>query len=374
MTQVLLVEDNLAVLDNIAFELEMRGYQVTKAEDGQEALQALQHAEIPPDIIVSDIAMPNVNGYQLIEFLQGNDHWSSIPFIYLTAFSSPNAMRIGKELGADDYLVKPFQPDDLVVAMENKIKRVKQLRNRAERQLDNARRELLDVISHELRTPLTAIYGGAEMLADSLQSVPDPLAQNMLDLVRSGAKRMNRLVNQIMFLVQIDSGALNRLLGEHARLCDVVAVVQQARDQLQLNWHDLAIPDFDLTIRAPEEPVWVKGVQDFLVMVVEELIRNAVIYSADGSEVIVEVNQDQDRIIIRVEDHGIGIPPEYLERVWERFVQVNRHEYEQQGAGLGLALVRYSTEAHGGQCWLESQVGTGTVVTLQLPLAISPVL
>lgn len=371
MTRVLLIEDNLAILESISFELEMRGYEVAKAVDGHEAIKVLQQTEPLPDIIVSDIAMPNLDGYKLLELVQGNECWHSIPFIYLTAFSSPNAIRIGKELGVDDYLVKPFQADDLVVAMENKLRRVRQFRDSAERQLDHVRRELIDVISHELRTPLTAIYGGAEMLADSLQTMPDPLAQNMLDLVRSGAKRMNRLVNQILYLVQIDGGFLNRLMHEHTRLCDLSAIVQQACDQVQLNWHEVDVPNVSLTIHTPNEPLWVQGLQDFLLMAVEEVIRNAMMFSSEGSSVSVHVWQDQDMVFVRIEDQGQGIPADHLDRIWERFVQVNRYQNEQQGIGLGLSLVRDSIRAHDGQCQIESQEGKGTAVTLQLPLAIA---
>jgi DNA-binding response OmpR family regulator len=212
MTTVLLVEDNLTLIESIAFELEMRDYTVLQATDGKEALALLQKGDVLPDIVVSDIAMPDMDGYELLEAVRANHDWELIPFIFLTAFDSPNAQRIGKDLGVDDYLTKPFEPDELVSAMENKIKRTRQIEAHAARDLDKTRHELLTMISHELRTPLTSIFGSSELLKNSLVDVPDTMTQDLLTLLQSGVRRMNRLVNRILFMVQIESGYIKAQL------------------------------------------------------------------------------------------------------------------------------------------------------------------
>jgi DNA-binding response OmpR family regulator len=131
MTKVLLVEDNLMLLESIAFELEMRGFTVWQANDGKNALHVLHSTDQHPDIIVSDIAMPEMDGYKLLELIRQNEDLQNIPVIFLTAFNSPNAIHLGKELGIDDYLVKPFNSDDLVTAINNKIKRYQQIHQQA---------------------------------------------------------------------------------------------------------------------------------------------------------------------------------------------------------------------------------------------------
>jgi DNA-binding response OmpR family regulator len=131
MTRVLIVEDNPAVLETIAFELEMRGYEVLPTSDGQHALDVLNLSNPLPDIIVSDIAMPDVDGFRLLELIRADPHWNVIPVLFLTAFNSPNSIRISKELGVDDYIVKPFQADDLVIAIENKLQRIQAFRQAA---------------------------------------------------------------------------------------------------------------------------------------------------------------------------------------------------------------------------------------------------
>jgi DNA-binding response OmpR family regulator len=133
MTRVLLAEDNQTLLEDITLELEMRDYEVLQAMDGQVALEILRTTTPLPDIIVSDIAMPDVDGFKLLEYLRAEPEWNAIPFIFLTAFNSPNSVRIGKELGADDYIVKPFQIDDLILAMESKLRRIKGLQSHTQR-------------------------------------------------------------------------------------------------------------------------------------------------------------------------------------------------------------------------------------------------
>ena len=108
MAHIVVVEDNPTLLENITFELEMVGYQVTTATDGHKAVELLQQIEHQPDLIVSDIAMPNMDGYEFLEAVRQNTQWNAIPFIFLTAFDTTNAIRLGKQLGVDDYLVKPF--------------------------------------------------------------------------------------------------------------------------------------------------------------------------------------------------------------------------------------------------------------------------
>jgi CheY-like chemotaxis protein len=122
MKRILLVEDNITLLENIAFELQIRDYDVVQAESGKSALDMLGLATHLPDVIISDIAMPDLNGYDLLEKLRKDPTLADIPVIFLTAFDSPNAVMLAEELGVDDYLVKPIKPEDLIAAIEKKIK------------------------------------------------------------------------------------------------------------------------------------------------------------------------------------------------------------------------------------------------------------
>lgn len=369
MTQVLLVEDNPDLLSSIRLELEMNSYEVNSATDGQEALDLLAESTAQlPDIIVSDIAMPNISGYELLMTCQRNDKWSGIPFIFLTALGERREILAGKKLGADDYLVKPFRPDELIVAIQNKLRRIDQLKASAERQLDSTRRELLTLISHELRTPLSAIYGGTELLSDSLANVPDPMSRRMLELVQSGAKRMRRLVDQIILLTQLESGSLASSLEKLPVDADMKVMIDRAYMLLEEEWRP-DIPPVKFNFYLPDEPVIVSGNTDFLAMMVSEGIRNAVAFSPPNGQIDIELTDDGEFAIVRVTDQGPGIPEHEIDNVWTRFTQINRNKQEQQGMGLGLSLARESARLHGGDCFITSAVGQGTRYQVQLPLA-----
>jgi signal transduction histidine kinase len=371
MAHVLLVEDNLDILANMSDALELNGYQVARVEDGQQALEYLNNAQPLPDLIVSDISMPHVNGYELLAKCQRNPDWNGIAFIFLTALGQRQDILAGKKLGADDYLVKPFRPDELMVAIENKLRRTEQIKATAESKLDQSRRELLSIISHELRTPLSAIYGGTELLADSLSNVPDSMSSRMLNLVQSGAKRMRRFIEQITLMMQLDSKSLAQSLEKASRAYDMKIITERAYSLLEEEWKP-DMPEVTFNFYLPDNPVMVMGHPDFLVMMVGEGIRNAAMFSPKGGQVNIELTSDDQYAFITVTDQGAGIAAEDLPRVWDRFTQINRQKTEQQGIGLGLSLARESARLHNGDCALESLAGVGTRFNLTLPLVSSP--
>lgn len=370
MPHVLIVEDSVVLLENISATLEMNGYQVSFAEDGQQAIDFLNTTASLPDIIVSDINMPNINGYELLTTCQRHEEWSGISFIFLTALGAHTDVIAGKKLGVDDYLVKPFRLEELLIAIENKLHRAKQFKASAERKLDQDRRELLTVISHELRTPLSAIYGGTELLADSLANVPDSMASRMLNLVQSGAKRMRRLVDEIVMLMQLDSKNLAQALEKSSRPYNMKPIIERAYMLLEEEWQP-DIPCVNFNFYMPEQPVMVNGNSDFLVMMVGEGIRNAATFSPQHGQVNIELSQADGYAYVTITDQGKGIAADDLPRIWDRFTQINREKTEQQGLGLGLSLTRESARLHHGDCTIESIVGLGTRFTLKLPLAAS---
>ncbi|MBI1278827.1 MAG: response regulator [Anaerolineaceae bacterium] len=368
MTRVLLVEDTFDLLANVSQELELNGYEVEQAANGRMALDLLEKAETLPDIIVSDIDMPQVNGYELLATCQRHREWRGIPFIFLTALGDRKDVLVGKKLGADDYLVKPFRSDELIISIKNKLRRVEQIRTTAEQKLDKTRRDLLTMISHELRTPLSAIYGGSELLADSLAKVSDPMSRRMLDLVQSGAKRMRRLVEQIIFLTQLDSGSLANSLEKFPEIQDMQLMINSAYKSLEEEWGS-DVPAISIHFQLPSEPVTVVGNPDFLAMMVQEGLRNAVTFSPQNGQIEITLTTDDQYAFVTITDQGPGIAAEDLPKVWERFMQINRGKFEQQGMGLGLALARESARLHHGECFLEPAGGQGMRFTLQMPLA-----
>src|ERR1700694_4985616 len=149
---VLVVEDHDDLREEVSLVLETENYTVHTATDGREAMDLLEQAEWRPDLIVSDIAMPRMDGYEFFVAVHAVPGLRAIPFIFLTARGTRRDIRIGRQLGVDDYLVKPFEPDEFLAAVKNKLNRAAEMRAQASNELDDARRTMVQLLSHELRT------------------------------------------------------------------------------------------------------------------------------------------------------------------------------------------------------------------------------
>src|SRR5258706_9822101 len=195
---ILVVEDNEDLRENAALVLSLEGYEVSVAIDGQDALDMLTNGSCAPDLIVSDIAMPRLDGYGFFEAIRNIPNLRTIPFIFLTARGSRRDIRFGKELGVDDYLVKPFNSEDFLVAVKSKLRRTEEIRRQAASELDDARRAMVQLLSHELRTPLTYVTGGFSLLAEGLEqeNLPNDMRLSMRR-IRSGTQRLNHIAEQL---------------------------------------------------------------------------------------------------------------------------------------------------------------------------------
>ncbi len=366
MTKVLLAEDNALLLESVAFELEIHGYEVIQAINGQVALTILNTSILPPDIIVSDIAMPDMDGFEFLKQVRSKPQLNGIPFLFMTAFTSGESVRTSRQLGADDYIIKPFLANDLVIAIENKLERVEAFRRAANRDLDEARQKLVNMMAHELRTPLTSIHSGTELLAEYLGDASDDLVQQMLGVIQNGSNRLHRLTIKALILLQIDSGHMKRTYALSSNQHNMDTIIAAAQNNVTAD-PELAKRHVTIKVKSDNSSAKIWGVSEYLVTMVEELLRNAIAFSPNNGEVWVEINQNETQIIVSIIDQGVGIAEKYLPLVWARFNQIGRDEYEQQGTGLGLAVVRESARIHGGDCTIESQLGHGTRVLLWLP-------
>ncbi|MFW5709646.1 MAG: hybrid sensor histidine kinase/response regulator, partial [Chloroflexota bacterium] len=267
MTKILIVEDSLQLLENTSLELEFRGYEVTQATDGQHALSILRDCDRLPDVVVSDIAMPDMDGYALLEHIRTEPRLYSLPVLFITAFDNKNSVQISKELGVDDYIVKPFDIDELIVAIENKLKRIQAFQRVAEENLDDVRQTLMNMLSHELRTPLMAIYGGSEVLAESLANTPDETVDNVVQLIRRGADRLNRLTGKALALLQIDSGHLKKAFNQSQSTHNLNEIIHTAVKTIE---SEIVADKRQITIEVSghAQPLYVTGIFAYMVMMI----------------------------------------------------------------------------------------------------------
>ena len=364
---VLLVEDDLSMLEGIRDVLELDGYEVMVANNGQEALE--QMAERRPSVIVSDVMMPDVDGLKLCEMVRQKDDWAAIPFIFLTAKGQRLDMRAGMQVGADDYLVKPFDPEELLAAVEARLGRLEKVTAKSAEQLARLRTNIVRLVGHELRTPLTFVKGYTELLEESVGDLSPSEMVQFLRSIKMGSDRLDRLVQDLVFLLGLETGDARAAYEHEKSWLDLAEV---ARDVVR-SLRDLAAAhDTVILERLAGKTLPIIGHRGFLVDALTRVMENAIKFAKpEGGQVIAAGQVSADRVRLWVVDNGVGIPDEQLGRIFDPFYQVDRDKMEQQGAGIGLAIARGILELHGGEISVDSRQGVGSTFTLTLPSSVN---
>jgi signal transduction histidine kinase len=359
---ILVVEDDVAMAHGISDVLELNGYEVRIAHHGGEALKLM--SERQPDLIVSDIMMPEMDGHELFTQIRTNPDWVLIPFIFLTAKGQKSDVRLGKAMGAEEYLVKPFEWEDLLVAVRARLARAQVVKQASRSELADLKNRILNTLSHEFRTPLTYITGYADLLQEKDLS-PDQLRQ-FLKRMQSGSLRLSRLVEDFLFLVSLEAGEAEMAYKlQRDRFTEWPALVERvlARHAAKAGARQVKlIPD--VAAKMPEMTVHAGYLED----AVSRLVDNAIKFTVDKpGDVRVSVSPHDGGALIRVSDEGMGIAEADLDKIFESFQQIDRETYEQQGAGVGLAIVKGIVELHGGRIEVTSQVSMGSTFSIWLP-------
>ena len=366
MKTILFVEDNPALRESVAEVLQAADYEVLLAEHGREALDILEQTSKLPDLIVSDISMPEMDGYEFRRVIYNDPKTRAIPFMFLTAHGAPHEEREGRLLLVDDYLVKPFQPLDFLIAVQSRIERTEDVREDAESKLEPVRQALVTMIAHELRTPLTYIKGAFELLEDDLklrQNVSLEDVQLNMDLIRNGTYRLGRLIEQMVIFTELESGVSRQQYGKYAEKVNLYDLVQSIIMDLAHDGRENHKARF-VWDDTPEQAVVAYGLLDLIERAIREVLLNARTFAPGDSAIRLSLQRRDEAVALTVQDAGPGILAEDLEKIWEPLGQSQREQQEQQGAGMGLAIVRRVCELHGGGATLDSVFGQGTTVTL----------
>lgn len=359
---VLVVDDEEIVREVLAEILRDAGYAILEASQGAEALASLETRRV--DVVVSDISMPVMDGYALYDRIRTHPDWANLPFVFLTAHGESPRMRHAKELGVDDYLVKPVSSEDLVITVRALLQRHARLVAARDAQIGRLKEAILTAVAHELRTPLTLVSGYAELLAESSREEADRMRQ-LVEGVLKGTRRLQRLASDLVFLVELRSGEAHRRFeaSKHPlSLADLLRDVADARRS------DAESGGATLSVEIPETLPRVVGDPRLLNEALDRLLDNAIKFSKqDGGPIALRARAAADGVVIEVEDHGIGIAAAELERICDLFHQVDRAQNEQQGVGCGLTVARTIALMHGGELGVRSAPGTGSNFSLSLP-------
>ena len=366
---LLVVEDDVHLLQGIRDILEIEGYSVVTAASGVEGLNVLQGLSNPPDLIISDIMMPRMDGYQFFEAVRASEQWLEIPFVFLTAKGEKHDVRLGKRLGADDYVIKPMDPEDLLVIVEAKLKRREQMRQVREGQVSEIKRNILTILNHEFRTPLTYMVAYSDMLNSDAESLTADELRTFLRGVNSGADRFRRLVENFISLVELETGEAHQNFRWRAstqtNISGICAEVLEATRMLALE------KDAEVVVEGPSEVPPFIADHEYLRSALIQLTDNAIKFTdSPDPRVVLRISFDGREIHFAVQDWGRGIPASELESIWDPFYQIDRSQFEDQGAGSGLAIVKGIVALHGGRVDIQSVEGEGSTFTISLPLQL----
>jgi len=360
---ILVVDDNPLIVNVLRSLLDSEHYQVYVSQDGTEALEVLGSKSI--DVIICDVMMPRMDGYALHDQVRGKPELSHIPFVFLTALSDQGEITKGKEVGADDYLVKPFDPRELLAVVKGKVQRARNIKNSSEEKYDSFRKRIIHTLSHEFRTPLVAINTGTELLIEQKESIDRKKTQNLLEAIRRGGQRLERLVTDFMLLQQVEAGVAQRLFETRAAARNLSQVISEVLDA-----HSEFIKQegFKVTFSDRSSNALVEIYEPHIKDILWRLIQNSIKFKESDFTIDIMLYRQSSEMVIEVRDRGVGIDPNKVKEAVDVFGQINRERLEQQGSGLGLAIASRYAAINQGRLEFDKRPGGGSVVSIILPI------
>jgi signal transduction histidine kinase len=345
--RVLIIDDN-ADLREYMGSLLAPAYEVSTANDGLKGLAAAQ-TELP-DIIVSDVMMPGLNGIELVRTLRADPRTASLPVILVSARAGEEAAVEGLDAGSDDYLIKPFSAAELLARVRTHVQLALKRREWI-RQLESANHELdafTYSVAHDLRAPLRGINGMAEILRESKLGQLDPDGQKYLHFIHESGKRAAQLIEDLLKLSRITRGELTR---QSLDLSELVREVAQQLGNANPNRRvDLVVAD---GVRAAADP-------RLLRVALENLLSNAWKFTSKRATARIEfgVEEQQGAPVYFIRDNGAGFDMAYADRLFGVFQRLH-HLADFEGTGVGLATVQRILKRHGGRIWADSAINKG---------------
>ena len=366
-SHILVVEDDENLLRGIYDLLTLHGYEVSTAVDGADGLRVLSELPRSPDLIISDIRMPNMDGYEFLSSVRARPEWLLIPFIFLTALGQRDEVYYGRLRGVDDYIIKPFNFPDLLVSVQASLRRRAELMEWQEFGLDVLRYRVLAAFNHEFRTPLTLIMAYADLLSNSPVVQDDKDLRQYVKGILDGSDRLNELTRSFLILIELEIGYGDKIYERRQTVIrDIARLVQEVTESLSNRAQERdVVVDFEAQDKLPP----ILGDRTYLSVGIWHLIDNAIKFSPRDvrARVRVTVSEDNGCVVCAVSDEGPGIPLAGRERLFDVLYQIDREKNQQPGLGAGLAIVRHVARLHGGQIEVESQEGRGSCFRLCLP-------
>jgi len=360
--KVLIVDDELDMRIFLSTLLETSGYQPFTTRDGLDGVSKAR--TVKPDIIILDVMMPGMDGFEVCRRLKDDPTTSDIPIIFITALNETKNKVKGFSVGCVDYVTKPFQPDEIRARVDTHLELCRAKRELQQsydklHETETQRDGLVQMIVHDMRSPIFAILGNLEMA--EMEPLPKG-ATTCIDSALSATGMLMEMISTLLDVGKMEAGKMtldfsavdiSDLAGETIRM------LEPLRGQRRL------------TIASPEKMEIFAGDTNLIRRVLQNLISNALKFTDKDKGIItvfIEI-ATKDKTRVSVVDNGNGIPLEYREKVFDKFCQVAANKQSKgYSTGLGLTFCKLAVEAHGGGIGLESEMGGGSTFWFELPL------
>ena len=362
--KILIVDDVVSNVLLLKILLTNEKFQVCTAANGNQCIEMAQKEK--PDLILLDVMMPDINGFDTAVILKKDEATRDIPIIFLTALNNPSDLVKGFQVGANDFLTKPFNKEELVMRVMHQIELVAAKRtivrqNEELRRTINNRDKMYSVIAHDLRSPMASIRMVLNLAVNvvSREMVGDEIF-SLLDKANRESEDTHDLLDNLLKWTKSQTGRLN-VVYQDIDLDDIVPGVVDI-------FHMIAeMKKINLQYIPSNEKLIVHGDNDMLKTIIRNFISNAIKFSSEGKGVEVFCTQEGDFARISVRDHGVGISPERVETIFHKGDTTYGTSGE-EGSGLGLQLCEDFARKNGGEAQVESVLGEGSTFSFTVPL------
>lgn len=362
--RILVIEDEESIREEVVEWLTLDGHDVVEATNGRQGVEFALSTF--PELIISDITMPEMDGYSVLLELRQNPSLRSVPFVFLTARSDRSFFRHGMELGADDYVTKPFTHAELMASINACLSRHKSIKLDMHQEVSDLKTKIMRIVSHELKTPFVSLKSVQEVIERQWGQLSAQEMEELFQTMRIGTDRLQHVVQQIVYLTQIDSSALSRdVIRETGMAMDIGQVLFPAIDLARRYAFRNSRGNIVLHEHDSRSLIW--GNNDLLKHAFAEILANALNFSPIGRDIVVTAWRSDGCILVSIKDHGVGMSNGDTAQAQEAFEQIGRSRSEQQGLGLGLTVTHQIVDIHGGFLQIESVIGKGTEVRISLP-------
>ncbi len=363
--KVLIVDDHPVNLRMIGRNLKREGIKALFATSGKQSLTTASR-EIP-DLILLDIMMPEMDGYEVFHYLKMNPKTSGIPIIFLTAKINIDDVLKAFQMGAVDYITKPFNLDELLARVMTQL-RLKFFRDEIESKnnlldrMNSEKNEILTIAAHDLKNPLFNISMLSKMIRDEEALTPEEIYEYSNDIVQT-SDRMLGLISNLIDINALDEGKVKIFI-------EPIIISKPLINAVQTFEKRAAAKNIRLKHRIEIEGLVVDADRIAISQVLENLISNAIKFSPQGKEVIVSLSENGEYARIEVEDQGPGISDEDKKRLFNKFSKLSaKPTGDENSTGLGLSIVKRYVEEMYGHIGCNTELGRGTTFYVDIPLS-----